>query len=181
MQGPDAAAAGGMLVRRRRVRRLTAALLLVLLLELAGAMLGRPGGSQPDVSAASTGQAAAGNGGFVISSTITAFPECRDPAALAPDVDRCLVYTVRNPGSSQITVTAISIAIVDAPDTCPSDNLDLVRTSFTGVLAVAADGTASTPGLPIALRDTGKDQDGCRGATFTFTFSGTAHNGTGSQ
>jgi hypothetical protein len=161
----------------RRLRRIAAILALLLLLELAGVALHTADRGQPSVSASSTGQAAAAGWQFVVSSSVAAFPACTVPVPLSPGIDRCLVYTVHNPGDTPITVTEISIARVDAPETCPADNLDLGRTTFTGALVVPAGAFVPAPGVPIALRETHRSQDGCLGASFTFIYTGSARVG----
>lgn len=167
--------------RPRRRRRIVVVLLLFLALELAGILAVDPEYTREWVSALSTGRAeAAGVGeGFVITGAVTAFPACTGPAALLPGVDQCLVYTVHNPGSQPITVTAISISEVGAPAACAGDNVDVARSSFAGALTVASGATVVVPGRPIALLDSAADLDGCRGATFTFRFTGTARQGAG--
>ncbi len=177
--GADAGAAGATALGRRRLLQLAAILLLVLLLELAGLLLSAPDQGQPAVSAASYGHTATTGGDFIISGEIAPLPDCSGVATLVPGVDRCLVYTVRNPGPAPIAVTSISISKVGAPDVCPVSVLDLERTTFTGTLMVAAGGTATVSSGRIALRDTGENQDACKGAEFTFTFTGTARRGAG--
>ena len=181
LPGADAGAAGATALGRRRLRKLAAILLLILVLEVAGAVLGRPDQGQPAVAAVTYGHTATTGGDFLISSEIAPLPGCSGVATLVPGVDRCLVYTVRNPGPAPITVTAISIATVGAPTTCPASILDLERTAFAGTLTVSAGGTATVSSGRIALRDTGENQDACKGAAFTFTFTGTARNGAGSK
>ncbi len=179
-----AAAAGGDDTARRRRRRVRLLLalnfaLLLLLLQLTASVFRSPGQGTSAITSAFAGLVADAGEDFVISGTVTAFPTCTDPAALLPGLDRCLAYTVRNPRSAPINVTAISISKVDGPATCPGDNLDVERAVFSGELDVPAGATVVVPGVPIALRAAAANQDGCRGATFTFAFTGTALNGSG--
>ena len=51
---------------------------------------------------------------------------------------RYLWYTVSNPLPEPITVTALGIAHVDAPASCPTANLDLGDPTFTGAFVVPA-------------------------------------------
>jgi hypothetical protein len=158
----------------RRTRRLAAILLWILVLELASIAVTSPGPGQSTASATSRGLVNVAGGTFVITGTVASFPACDREVPLVPGIERCLVYEVHNLLDTPITVTAVSIGSVDAPDACPASNLDLARTVFTGAVLVPAVGTASTPGRPIALRDTATNQDACKGATFEFTFTGAA-------
>lgn len=160
----------------RRIRRLAALLLLLLAIELAGlALVGT--GSGPALSAGEVPTGSVAGGEFVVTSTVTALPGCSGPGPLLPGVDRCLTYTVHNLLRSPITVTAISIAGVTAPAGCAPSNLDLDRTAFAGALEVPAGGMASAPGVPIALRETGINQDACKGVSFGLTLTGRARHG----
>jgi hypothetical protein len=113
--------------------------------------------------------------GFTITSTITAWPSClASPTALLdPGVTRCLTYTAYNPTTVPITVTSMSIAAVTPPAGCPTSNLDLSSTTFSGSLVVPASGTNAVS-VPISLLDTGSNQDSCENTTFTFVYAGTA-------
>jgi hypothetical protein len=176
-----AAAAGGDDTARRRRRRVRLLLalnfaLLLLLLQLTASVVRSPGQGLSAITSAFAGLVADAGEDFVITGTVTAFPACADPAALLPGLDRCLVYTVRNPRTAPITVTSISIADVAGPPACLGDHLDVTRSAFTGALDVPSGATITVPGRPIALRDEAASQDGCRGATFTFTFTGSARS-----
>jgi hypothetical protein len=153
--------------------------LLLLLLQLTASVFRSPGQGLSAITSAFAGLVADAGEDFVISGTVTAFPACADPAALLPGLDRCLVYTVHNPRSEAITVTSISISEAAGPGTCPGDNLDIERAVFSGELDVPAGATVAVSGVPIALRAAAANQDGCRGATFTFDFTGTALSGSG--
>jgi hypothetical protein len=182
---PEAALAtdGGSAQRRRRRRRLLAVLLLLLfliVLELLVSVLRDPGQNQASITSVFTALAGDVGKNFTISGTVTAFPACKDRAVLAPGIDRCLVYSIHNPRSETITVTSISISEVGGTPTCPADQLDTTRSAFTGALTVPPGATIVAPGRPIAMLETAANQDGCRGATFTFSFTGTARIGTGS-
>jgi len=167
--------------RQRRVHLLLALnfALLLLLLQLTASVFRSPGQGLSAITSAFAGLVADAGEDFVISGTVTAFPACTDPAALLPGLDRCLVYTVRNPRSAPITVPSISISEVGGPAACPGDNLDVERAVFSGELDVPAGATTVLPGVPIALRAAAANEGGCRGATFTFDFTGTAVNGSG--
>jgi hypothetical protein len=165
--------------RRRRLLALLFLLLLLLLVQLTASVLRNPGQDLTAVTSAFAVLADGAGESFVISGRVTAYPACTDPAVLVPGLDRCLVYTVHNPRSEAITVTSISISEVAGPLACPGEHLDVTRSTFTGALPVPAGATIAVPGRPIAMRETAANQDGCRGATFTFTFTGTARNGAG--
>jgi hypothetical protein len=51
--------------------------------------------------------------------------------------------------------------------------LDLSASTFSGALEVPALGTRAVA-VPLSLIDTDTDQDACEGATFAFTFAGSA-------
>ena len=110
---------------------------------------------------------------FTITSTVTASTGCAVAALLYPGVPRCLTYTVHNPMAVPITVNSLSISNVTAPTTCPVSNLDLSGTTFSGSRNEPATGI-NTTSLPISLIDTGTNQDLCQGASFDFTYAGTA-------
>ena len=102
----------------------------------------------------------------------------QNPAVLAPGVQRYLWYTVHNPLSVPITVNHLSVPSVTPPAGCPTSNLDVTHTSFGGSLVVPA-AVSSVPGtnsvaVPISLINASADQVGCRNATFSFTFAGSA-------
>jgi len=113
---------------------------------------------------------------FTITSAIKASPGCTGATvSLYPGVVRCLVYTVSNPLSDPITVDSLTLAMDPGfaqPAGCPSSNLDLTQTSFSGSLVVPANGTA-TVNRSIALIDAG-NQNACKLATFHFRYSGHA-------
>ena len=110
---------------------------------------------------------------FTITSTISSSPTSQVAAFLYPGVQRYLWYTVRNHMKVSITVTSMSIAPVALPAGCPTSNLDLSSTTFSGSLVVPASGTNAVS-VPISLLDTQTNQDSCENTTFNFTCAGTA-------
>jgi hypothetical protein len=110
---------------------------------------------------------------FTITSTVTTSPGCTAVALLYPGIPRCLAYTVHNSLNVPINVNSLNISDVTAPTACPVSNLDVSGTTFSGSLIVPATGT-NTTSVPISLIDTATNQDLCQGATFDFTYSGTA-------
>jgi hypothetical protein len=175
---PEVEAAGrGTASGRRRLRLIASVLLLLLLIFAADVVRIALNGSdlaEPLVTSASTVSIAAEGDAFFVTSAVTAMPACSAPATLAPGVDRCLVYSLHNPGPLPIVVTSISVASVDAPASCPAEHLDVGRTTFTGELTVPAGGTVSAPGVPLALHPEAAYHDGCRSAAFSLRFSASA-------
>lgn len=108
---------------------------------------------------------------FSISTAVTSSPTCTSSALLYPGVPRCLTYTVTNPNEFPIEVTQLGIARVtsSAPSSCPSQNLDLGKSRFSGSLTVPATATRATS-VPIKMLDEG-NQNRCRGAVFSFTYN----------
>jgi hypothetical protein len=175
-----AAAGGGAPVARHRLRLLVSVVFLLLLLVLVDLIrigLILPDLAEPTLTSASTIRIAAQGDTFLVSSTVTAMPGCSVPVTLAPGTDRCLVYSVHNPGSLPIIVTSISVAAVDAPGACPADHLDISRTTFSGELAVPAGGTVTAPGVLLALRPDAAEHDGCKGAVFSLEYTASARYG----
>ena len=108
---------------------------------------------------------------FTITSTISSSPTSQIAALLYPGSPRYLWYTVQNTASVAITVNSLSISGVSAPFGCPSANLDLSLTTFSGSLVVPANQTNSVS-VPISLINTSKNQDTCQNTTFDFAYSG---------
>ena len=102
------------------------------------------------------------------------------PAQFYPGTQRYLVLTVTNP--QQVTITVNTLGVSVAPDStstplpadCPASDLDLSQASFTGALSVPPSGGTASAWLPVSLKDTHANQDGCEGATFYFDYTGTA-------
>jgi hypothetical protein len=107
---------------------------------------------------------------FTITSAVTSLPACTASALFYPGVPRCLTYTVTNPNPYPIKVTRLAVAGVlsSSPSSCPSSNLNLRKTKFSGSLTVPATGTSATS-VPINMRDYG-NQDRCRGVVFSFSY-----------
>jgi hypothetical protein len=105
---------------------------------------------------------------------------------LAPGVSRTLAITVSNPNSVAIEVTALTatVAAGSSKDGCDGPtNLLLTQSSVStsNVLAIPANGHVALPTgavtAPTALmRDLPSNQDACKNAAFTFTYSGSAHS-----
>ncbi len=154
----------------RRGRRLFVALGL---LGLAVALVGEPSRSF-----------AAGPPTFTIESAIFERIEGKAGTArcvgagglLVPGVARCLEFRVKNQLSDPITVQTIRMELDPAfpspPDGCSATELELP--TFSGSLVVPAGGSATSPGLPISLKDTARNQDACKETVLHFVFSGSA-------
>ncbi len=102
-------------------------------------------------------------------------------ASLYPGTPRCLDLVVTNPLRAPLTVTnltvtgvALSQSTTTHPSCAPtSATFTFAETDFSGVLPVDAETTASV-GRPLAWKSNGTTQDPCAGATFSFTYTGTA-------
>ncbi len=130
------------------------------------------------------GGAAGGSGGggtttgadFQISGGVT---------GLQPGVPKPIRLTLTNPNDEQIYVTQLRVAISadSTPTGCPSaTNIRITQsdTSDNWPIAVPGDGStilANAPRAPqIELLDQPWNQDACKGASFTLTYSGSAHS-----
>ena len=101
------------------------------------------------------------------------------PASLAPGVQRCVTYRIKNQTNEQIIVRSIKMGVDPGfpglPAGCPDD--DLALPTFSGALVVPAYGSQLSPGLPIMLRDTATNQDACKDVVLHFVFSGSGVSG----
>ncbi len=102
---------------------------------------------------------------------------CSGPGALLyPGLTRCLIFTVQNLRHHPITVTQITASLDPAypspPPQCAGNNLELP--AFSGSLVVAAMSSASTPGEPLTLKDSGTNQDACENFLYHFSYVGDA-------
>ena len=114
---------------------------------------------------------------FSVTSTVYPSPACSGtPAFLYPGITRCAVFSVHNSLTVPITVLTITTGLDGSytapPAICAGSNLTLP--TFSGSFTVAGGGSANSPGVPIALNDSGTNQDACKNFTYHFVFSGTA-------
>lgn len=121
---------------------------------------------------------------FSITSTIYTTPSSPYPASscsgapalLYPGVVRCVVFSVHNSLKATISIksirTTLDPAFPASPASCNGPNLSLP--SFSGSFDVASGVTVSSPGVPMALKDSGNNQDICKGVTLHFVYAGTA-------
>jgi hypothetical protein len=105
---------------------------------------------------------------------------------LAPGVTRSLAITLTNPNNVAIIVTALSASIAAGSSKAGCDgpsNLQLTQSSISEANAVAipANGHVTLPSGAVTapqvlMKDLPVNQDACKGASFTFTYSGSAHS-----
>ncbi|GAA1617271.1 MULTISPECIES: hypothetical protein [Kribbella] len=104
--------------------------------------------------------------------------------ALAPGVSRPLGLTLTNPNKKPISVTNLTVALASVTRTQyaishnqPCGPADYKITQYSGTYPLTVPGNAAAV-VPIgsapqvAMLDTASNQDGCKGATVTFTYSG---------
>ncbi len=107
-------------------------------------------------------------------------------APLAPGVSRELLLTISNPNSEAITVTSLNVEVAAGSSKAGCDgpsNLSLTQSdlSTTNTLSVPAGGQVSLPSGSVhaprvLMEDLPTNQDACKNASFTFTYSGSAHS-----
>ncbi len=120
-----------------------------------------------------------GSSSFIITSSIYPSPACSGSTALLyPGTPRCIVFSVHNNLSVPISVGSITSSLDTTdypapPPACAGTNLTLP--TYSGSLAVPANGDASSPGASIELNDNGSNQDTCQSSTYHFTYSGLAN------
>jgi hypothetical protein len=105
---------------------------------------------------------------------------------LAPGLTRSLAITLTNPNSVAITVTALSASVTAGSSNAGCDgpaNLQLTQSSISEAnpLTIAANGHVALPSGAVSapqvlMKDLPVNQDACKGASFTFTYSGSAHS-----
>jgi hypothetical protein len=123
--------------------------------------------------------------GFSITSELFASTCTATPTAkLTPNVTRCLAVTVHNPLSVTITVTALKMTVtsVTQPTSIAGDPTCAVTmlsppspaTLPTGFTVPGHTGTSTVDEQIKLTTEVATNQDNCKGATFHFTFSGSA-------
>jgi Bacterial Ig domain len=105
---------------------------------------------------------------------------------LAPGLTRSLSITLTNPNNVAITVTALSASIAAGSSKAGCDgpsNLQLTQSSISEAnsVAIAANGHVTLPSAAVTapqvlMKDLPVNQDACKGASFTFTYAGSAHS-----
>ena len=89
-----------------------------------------------------------------------------------------MVFSVHNNLKAAISVQSITTALDTTnypapPADCSGTNL--VLPTFSGSFNVAGGGDATSPGVPIELKDNGAPQDDCENYTYHFDYTGTAN------
>lgn len=105
---------------------------------------------------------------------------------LSPGLSRSLTITLSNPNNVAIEVTALSVIVAAGSSKAGCDgpaNLALTQSniSATNTLTIPANGQVALPSGAISapavlMRDLPTNQDACKNASFTFTYSGSAHS-----
>jgi large repetitive protein len=105
---------------------------------------------------------------------------------LAPGISRTLALTVTNPNTVAITVTSLTVTpgAGSSKEGCDGPtNLAVTQSnaSSTNPLVVPASGHVSLPAGSVStpqvlMRDLATNQDACKGASFAFTYGGSAHS-----
>ncbi|HWG08806.1 MAG TPA: Ig-like domain-containing protein [Solirubrobacteraceae bacterium] len=105
---------------------------------------------------------------------------------LAPGVTRTLAITVSNPNNVAISVTALTASVVSGSTKAGCDgptNLQLTQSNVSeaNVLTVPANGQVTLPAGAVSapqvlMKNLPVNQDACKGATFSFSYSGSAHS-----
>jgi len=127
-----------------------------------------------------------GSSSFMITSSTYATPSgsypatsCSGtPALLYPAVTRCVVFSVHNNLKAAISIQSITTALDTTnypapPADCSGANL--VLPTFSGSFNVAAGGDATSPGVPVELKDNGAPQNDCENYTYHFVYVGSAN------
>jgi|GEM_PF-2026418 len=105
---------------------------------------------------------------------------------LAPGTTRALAITLSNPNNVAITVTALGASVAPGSSKAGCDgpsNLQLTQSNIAEAkaLTIPANGQVTLPSGAISapqvlMKDLPTNQDTCKGASFTFTYSGSAHS-----
>lgn len=106
--------------------------------------------------------------------------------ALAPGVAQPLAITVANPNAVAIEITSLTVGVAAGSSNAGCDgpsNLQVTQANISSAnpLAVPAGGHVALPAgavnaPDVLMRDLPVNQDACKGATFKFTYSGSAHS-----
>jgi hypothetical protein len=107
-------------------------------------------------------------------------------APLAPSLARPLAITVTNPNGVPIEVTTLSVAVAAGSSNAGCDgpsNLKVTQSNISSAnaLTVPANGHVTLPSgtvraPEVLMLDLPVNQNACKGATFKFTYSGSAHS-----
>jgi hypothetical protein len=107
--------------------------------------------------------------------------------ALAPGVSQPLVLTITNPNTKPIIVTSLQVTVAPGSTKAGCDgptNLQVTQSNASssntitvpakGGKATVPSGSVSAP--QVLMKNLATNQDACKGATFTFNYSGNAHS-----
>jgi large repetitive protein len=127
-----------------------------------------------------------GSSSFTITSTTYTTPSGTYPAAscsgtpalLSPGVADCVVFSVHNNLKATISVQSITTTLDTTnypapPADCSGTNL--VLPTFSGSFNVTGGGNATSPGVPIELKDNGAPQTDCENYTYHLVYAGGAN------
>jgi hypothetical protein len=105
---------------------------------------------------------------------------------LAPGLSRSLALTISNTNGVQIYVTSLTVSVQTGSTKAGCDgptNLTVTQSNASGTntLAVPAGGQVTLPSGTVSapqvlMNDLASNQDACKGASFTFSYSGSAHS-----
>jgi len=105
---------------------------------------------------------------------------------LAPGISRPLSLTISNPNHVQIFVTSLLVSVQSGstkPGCDGPTNLQVTQSNVSSksTLTVPANGQVTLPsgaiGAPqVLMNNLASNQDACKGASFTFNYSGSAHS-----
>ena len=106
--------------------------------------------------------------------------------SLAPGISQPLVLTISNPNSVAIYVVSLAVTVKPGSSNPGCDgpaNLQITQSNASGsnALTVPAHGQVTLPAGSVSapqalMRDLASNQDVCKGASFAFAYSGSAHS-----
>jgi hypothetical protein len=133
-------------------------------------------GGATDIGGSGGGSGGAGGIGFSISGGVS---------GLAPGVPKPIVLTLSNPNYFKLFVTKLTVTMSasELPAGCKSSWFVLTQSnaSSSNPIAVPANGSTTLTSAPRApqielINSPTENQNACKGASFTLTFSGSAHS-----
>lgn len=81
-------------------------------------------------------------------------------------------FTITNPGTSPVTLAAVAVSVTDTTDSgCTAADFTVTQpTDIAGSIA-GSNGTKSSSTATIAMKETGANQDACKGVTVHLAFA----------
>ena len=119
-----------------------------------------------------------GSSSFTITSSIYPSPACSGSTALLyPGIARCMIFRVHNNLKATISVQNLTTALDTTnypaiPADCAGTNL--VLPTYSGSFNVPGGGDATSPGVPVELKDYGAPQNDCENYTYHLNYTGSA-------